>query len=269
MEVLSSDMGDAAAKPFFPGAVDYDSRISTNYPASRALSAETATTWCAAVEPFVRASRLLILLDLGCGTGRFSALFAERFPVRVVGLDPSRGMLNAAAGTPKNLAYAAARGESLPLRDRSCDVVWLSHVIHHVPDPETCARELRRVIKPDGRVLIRGTFGDRTDGFATLFRFFPRAQEVAAQFPTLEQIAGYFARAGFAVESLRRVQQETCRSLREFAGRTRLRADSTLALLSDCEFERCQRALESAAEREAQPTPVVETLDFLVLRGSS
>ena len=49
----------------------------------------------------------------------------------------------------------------------------------------------------------------------------------------------------FSLESAQRVRQKTCESLREFAARTKLRADSTLILLPDLEFEACQTALES------------------------
>jgi ubiquinone/menaquinone biosynthesis C-methylase UbiE len=254
-------MRRADTQRFFAGAVHYDGCISTGYQAGRALSAETTDIWCAVLEPLLAPFRQLTLLDPGCGTGRSST---------VTGVEPSRQMLRVAAADspPPNVSYASGRAECLPLQDCSCDVAWLSHVIHHIPDLETCAQELRRVLPVEGRVLIRGTFGDRTDGFPTLFHFFPGAQGITAEFPTVGQITARFDGAGFAVETLRRIQQKTCEGLRELASRTRLRADSTLALLPDVEFQRCQYAVECAAEQEAEPTPVLETLDFLVLRRS-
>jgi hypothetical protein len=77
-----------------------------------------------------------------------------------------------------------------------------------------------------------------------------------------------FRRAGFTVESLERIKQKTCGSLGEFAGRTRLRADSTLVLLPDREFEGGQATLEEAACREDKPSAVIETLDLLILRAA-
>jgi hypothetical protein len=53
------------------------------------------------------------------------------------------------------------------------------------------------------------------------------------------------------------------------AARTRLRADTTLALLTDEEFWRRQAALEDAAAREIEARPVIDTLDLLVLRKKS
>lgn len=255
-------------KAFRPGSVDYDSDIARNYPVARAFSAEAAGTWAAVLRRFIPRSRPATVLDLGCGTGRFSGLFAERFQARVIGLDPAFAMLEAAKrGTAReNLFYAVARGEHLPLADASCDLAWLSQVIQHIAGREVCARELRRVVRRGGYVLVRGAFGDRLEGFPDFFRFFPGARAIAAQFPTLDQVMASFRSAGFSAEGLQTIPQKTCDSLAELAGRTRLRADSTLLLLPLAEFESCQAALEQAARREAPPLPVIETIDLLVLK---
>ena len=256
-----------ADKTFQPGSVDYDGAIAASYSAARSYSAETADLWTAAVEPFMTQAGAATVLDLGCGTGRFANLFSERFQARVIGLDPAVAMLRAAtkAAERANLFYAVARGEQIPLRDASCDLAWLSQVIHHIMDRKACARELRRVLKPGGYVLIRGAFADRLDAFPTLLRFFPGTREFMLQFPTVEQVLADFRYAGFFLEKAERVRQKTCDNLAEFAERTRLRADSTLSLLADEEFEQCQSALEQAA-REEPPEPVVEIIELLALR---
>jgi len=257
-----------AQETFQSGLIDYNAGIAVGYPAARTLSAETAATWTAILAQFVPTSYLATVLDLGCGTGRFSALFAERFAAFVIGLDPSVDMLQAArhGAARDNLLYAAARAESLPLADSSCDLAWLSQVIHHIADREACARELRRVVRPGGHVLIRGAFGDRLDGYPAFLRFFPETYAIMKRFPTLDQVSAVFRGAGFAAEGVRTVPQKTCANLAEFAARTSLRADSTLALLPDAEFEKCQAALECAA-REEPPTPVIETIDLLIFRA--
>jgi SAM-dependent methyltransferase len=257
-----------AEKAFKPGSINYGAAVASSYPAARAFSPETAATWTAIVAPFVAHSRPSTVLDLGCGTGRFSALFAGRFDSRVIGLDPAFEMLRATGrdGPQDNLFYAVARGECLPLSDSSCDLAWLSQVIHHIADREACACELRRVLKRGGHVLIRGAFGDRLDGFPDLFRFFPGARTLLTSFPTLDEVTASFRSAGFSIENLQAIPQKTCNNLAEFAARTRLRADSTLLLLPDAEFESCQAALESAAREEAV-APVIEVLDLLVLQA--
>lgn len=254
---------------FSPGAIDYDGPMSANFRAGRALASETTRTWLSAAASFIENARTRAILDLGAGTGRFSGILAERFQARVIALEPARGMLAAAAAAPRSprVDFVAGTAEQLPLRDKSCGVAWLSQVYHHVRDHRACARELHRVLEPSGRVLIRGTFGDRLDGFPTLFRFFPGTRRVCEGLPATGRAKTIFETAGFTLEADKRIQQQTCTGLGEFAERTRLRADTALALISDEEFTRGMAALEAAAATEREPTPVLETLDLLVFRA--
>jgi SAM-dependent methyltransferase len=257
-------------KVFEPGAVTYEGDLSSNYPMARMLSTETAGTWSGVLRPFLTTFYRPTVLDLGCGTGRFSTLISDRFGATVVGIDPSIAMLQTAVRNSEagKAQYAAAQAEWLPLAESSCDVALISQAVHHIRDRKACAAELHRVLRSNGVALIRGTFGDRLDGFPTLFKFFPGARQLTARFPTVGDISAVFEAEGFSLESTQRIQQKTCHSLREFATRTKLRADSTLVLLPDSEFEACQIALEEAASSERVPSPVIETIELLVLRPS-
>lgn len=86
--------------------------------------------------------------------------------------------------------------ESLPLRAASCAAAWLSTVIHHIADLDAAARELRRVLRGDGPVLVRSAFPGREHGI-TLFRFFPGARRALARFPSVARVGEAFAAAGF------------------------------------------------------------------------
>lgn len=240
--------------------------MASHYPMGRALSAHSAETWRTTIAPFLPAASGLTILDLGSGTGRFSAFLADSCRARVVGVEPARGMrrLAARAPHPATVAFVAGTAEAIPLRDESCDVAWLSQMFHHVRDRAACAGELRRVVRVAGRVLVRGTFAGSQDGFPTLLHFFPGVTEIFKDLPAVEGTVATFKAHGLHLSTHRRVEQQICGSLREFAERTRLRADSSLALLSDDEFETCQNALEEAATRESREVPVVEKLDLLV-----
>jgi ubiquinone/menaquinone biosynthesis C-methylase UbiE len=254
------------AKQFYPGVIDYNGRMSANYQSGRALSPETAGTWAAIVAPFLRQGTNTRILDLGAGTGRFSELFARVFEAQVVGVEPSTTMLAAADGSaqPKWLAYVAGSAEAIPLVDYSCDLAWLSQVWHHVRDHQACAHELHRIVLPGGHVLVRGTFGDQLDGFPTLFHFWPAARDICQQLPTIQHTVAVFEANGFVLTEHRRVDQTTAASLREFADRTRFRADSALALISDSAFLEGQEAIEMAAAHEHVPASVVEKIELLV-----
>ena len=261
----------AGTTAFSPGVIDYDGRMSANYPSGRALSREVASTWCAILEPFLQHVGRSRIVDVGAGTGRFATVFARSFEVEVIGVEPSRGMLTAVAVGPKatNLAYVAGRAERIPLGDKSCDLAWLSHVWHHIHDRYGCARELRRILRPACHVLVRGTFGDRLDGFPTLFHYWPATRDVCQQLPTVSQTVEVFEANGFVLAEHRRVQQTTSASLAEFAARTRWRADTALALISDSEFREGQDAIERAAADAQVPSPVIEGIELLVFRENS
>ena len=259
------------AKQFFPGVIDYSGRMSATYQSGRALSPEAADTWAAIVAPFVRQGTNTRILDLGAGTGRFSVLFARVFEAHVVGVEPSTAMLAATddSAQPKRLTYVAGSAEAIPLRDQSCDLAWLSHVWHHIRDHHACAHELHRIVSPGSHVLVRGTFGDQLNGFPTLFRFWPAAREICQQLPTIQHTVVVFEANGFVLTEHRQVNQTTAASLREFAERTRFRADTALALISDSAFLQGQAAIEMAAAHEHVPSPVVEGIELLVFRNNS
>jgi SAM-dependent methyltransferase len=254
-----------AANCFCPGGIDYEGPMARDFNAGRALSSHAATVWRSAMEPYLGSAT--DILDVGAGTGRFSVLLAQWFSARIIGIEPARGMWSIAAekGRHPNVSYVAGRGEQLPLKENSFTAGLLSNVYHHIADRASCAKELYRVLRPGGWVLMRGAFAGRI-GEITLFDYFPEAKAVCEQFPTLNETVENFSASGFEFETIRSVVQQTCSSLKEFAARTRLRADTTLILLTDEQFWRRQAALESAAEREINPKPVIDTLDLLVLR---
>jgi ubiquinone/menaquinone biosynthesis C-methylase UbiE len=250
---------------FVPGAVDYEGAMSRDFNAGRALSPDSLNVWRTALEPYLAdAGRIF---DVGSGTGRFAVLIAEWFGAVVIGVEPARGMRDVAVAFARHpkVSYLGGRAEQLPLRSESSAVALLSNVYHHLVDRDTSVRELQRVLQTNGRALIRGAFADRL-GEITLFDHFPEAKAVCEQFPTLEETVEAFTGSGFEFETVNRVVQRTCESLKELAARTRLRADTTLALMTDESFARRQAALEEAAALEKEATPVVDTLDLLVLR---
>jgi SAM-dependent methyltransferase len=82
------------------------------------------------------------VLDVGCGDRPYEALLAGA--ATVVGFD--------VPGNP----YADVHGsiDAIPVEDASFDVVLCLQVLEHVPEPAAAVRELRRVVKPGGRVLL-------------------------------------------------------------------------------------------------------------------
>jgi len=100
-------------------------------------------------------------LDLGSGAGMDAFLAARRVgPTgRVIGVDMTPAMLdkaraNAAAAGVTQVEFRAGRLEALPVADASVDAVTSNCVINLVPDKAQVFREIARVLRPRGRVVI-------------------------------------------------------------------------------------------------------------------
>lgn len=121
------------------------------------------------------------VLDVGCGTGTL-AVAAKRSvgaSGRVTGIDASPEMIERATRKARragaDVAFRLAVVESLPFPDASFDVVLSTLMMHHLPRAtrENAAREIRRVLKPNGRVLVVD-FGTLASGKRGLLAHFHR-----------------------------------------------------------------------------------------------
>lgn len=92
-------------------------------------------------------------LDAGCGDGRYLAALADELPARRAGCDLSERILETARARVE-ADYRQASLESLPWADGAFDLVLCTQVIEHVPDAARAARELHRVLRPGGTLVI-------------------------------------------------------------------------------------------------------------------
>lgn len=93
--------------------------------------------------------------DVGCGNGAYLAELARRGHAGpVIGLDLSAGMLRAARTRAPAASLAVADAAALPVRDHASDLTLAMHMLYHVPQPEVAVRELRRITRPGGQVLV-------------------------------------------------------------------------------------------------------------------
>jgi SAM-dependent methyltransferase len=92
-------------------------------------------------------------LDVGCGSGAFSALVAQRCAAAEIdGVDPSEAQLAFARARPIACPAQFRLGDAmaLPLADRSVDAAVMALVIFFVPDPKKGVAEMARVVRPGG-----------------------------------------------------------------------------------------------------------------------
>jgi len=98
-----------------------------------------------------------VVLDVGCRDGRHSVELVRRSGCRVIGVELVRANLDRrdrSAEVEPLPAYVQGRIEDLPLPDASVDLVWARDMLIHVPDLARAFQECRRVLRPDGTMLV-------------------------------------------------------------------------------------------------------------------
>lgn len=117
------------------------------------LSMGQARLWRRAVTRAVAPRPGLRVLDLGAGTGTSSEPLADA-GADVVPADFSEGMLAEGRRRRPDLPFTRADAMDLPFEDASFDVVTISFALRNVADPAVALREMARVTRPGGRLVL-------------------------------------------------------------------------------------------------------------------
>ncbi|MEV6686381.1 class I SAM-dependent methyltransferase [Streptomyces sp. NPDC051130] len=189
MERIASHIQDAATVPFMEACalpVDEVAEIDERYHDAEADTYDAysdiprireAEKW---IVPWIRdAARPGLIIDLGTGTGRVAAQIQG--PSRqVIAVDRSKHMLAAAQRRldPSCSVVLRADARDLPLHDASVDTVICSGVLHHIPSWPDVVREMGRILKPQGVLIVRE----------------PNADYPAGLFEPLESLLSWVAR---------------------------------------------------------------------------
>ena len=250
--------------------ISYDDQTAAAYKAVREVPRDGLGAWREAVRRHLRPSPRMTVVDIGAWTGAFAAAFSDWFGLAIVAVEPTAAMRAQIPRRP-GIRVVDGHASAVPRPDHSADGVWLSLVIHHIPDLEAAACEIRRVLRPGTPVLIRQGFPGRADTTHTFpWEFFPEIARSVNTYPSVEQVCQAFATAGFRRDALEQVP-ETLTSLAEFLDQAdNFRwADTNMRALTEEEFlrgkEQLRRAVQDAGRTGRRETRT-NWLDLLVLR---
>jgi ubiquinone/menaquinone biosynthesis C-methylase UbiE len=172
--------------------IDYDVEQYQHYARGRALSSRQMQLWISGFAGMLPRRRPLAGLDVGSGTGRFTPALAQAFGP-VAGIEPSARMREIAQeqASHAGVRYVAGSAEHMPVPSGSADYALMFLSWHHVQDKPRAARELARVVRPGGRLLLRSQFSDHMPRLWWL-EYFPRGHEVdASMYQRLDESSAY------------------------------------------------------------------------------
>jgi len=100
-----------------------------------------------------------IVLDIGAGGGGKSTFYALNDAKKVIGIDIEKGFIKQAKAfafskNAKNVEFILANAEKMPFSDNSIGICIMNDVFEHLPNPEVTLKEVARVLKPNGKVLV-------------------------------------------------------------------------------------------------------------------
>jgi ubiquinone/menaquinone biosynthesis C-methylase UbiE len=175
-----------------PRSIDYD-RVSRVYDNLRSGNPEIVSEILAGAGLAPRS----LVLDVGCGTANNTLLLAQASDCTTVGVDLSMGMLLQAIGKSRALQFVHAPAEVLPFRSDIFALVFMTEVIHHLPDMDSAVASLIQVMRPDGWVSIVTQSHHQIDQRVTS-RFFPASAAVDKQrYPDIAEVEATLRRHGF------------------------------------------------------------------------
>ncbi|MDX6383280.1 MAG: hypothetical protein QOK48_853 [Blastocatellia bacterium] len=248
--------------------MDYDATdIASTYDRGRDHGPAFLDLWMNVVASYVKDQDIKTILDLGCGTGRFTEALRARFDAKVVGIDPSEKMLAQARSKQPDgrIQYEHGKAESIRLPDNSVDLIFMSMIFHHFEDPALAARECCRVLRDGCTAFMRGGTRERISSYPYV-DFFPASRPILEEvLPSTAFVREVFEAGGFHTVSLELVTQEIAPSYAAYAEKLAAGADSVLASLDPRDFDAGMRALRAhAAQGESEP--VFEPIDVFVFR---
>jgi ubiquinone/menaquinone biosynthesis C-methylase UbiE len=249
---------------------EYDrTSIPASYDSGRDHGPAVLRLWMDAVAAHLDSVTPARILDLGCGTGRFSDALSVHFHAEVIGVDPSRKMLAQARQkrTEGVVHYEVGSAEAIPVKAQSVDLIFMSMSYHHFSDPLAAALECRRVLRNEGFVFVRTGSREQIESYP-YYPFFPETHTILREvLPTSSEMRNVFEDAGFRFVAHDIITQTIAPSWQVYADKLATGADSVLARLSEQDFERGIAAVRRH-NADDPDHPITEPIDLLVFRSS-
>ncbi|WP_267523701.1 bifunctional demethylmenaquinone methyltransferase/2-methoxy-6-polyprenyl-1,4-benzoquinol methylase UbiE [Campylobacter sp. MG1] len=124
------------------------------------------------IKEYLNFNNELKVVDVACGTGDMCYLLKEISNAKVIGVDPSVGMLDIAKKRFNDVEFKVGYANKLPFEDCSIDLITISYGFRNVVEKDEALKEFYRVLKPNANLLILEFFRRENNGFIAKCRDF-------------------------------------------------------------------------------------------------
>ena len=248
--------------------MDYDlTDIPDGYDRARDHGPEHINLWMNEIESILAGKNINGIVDLGCGTGRFSEGLASKFDTKVIGIDPSIKMLEQALAKSRDdrVQYMNGDSESIPLPSRVVDMIFMSMSFHHFSNPGASILECRRVLREQGVVVLRTGTIEQISLYPYI-PFFPSSGSILEEILlNLKDTQSVFESSGFRMIGSKVIAQTIAPDWESYADKVAAGGDSVLAKLSTEEFNSGLEAIRAYA-LDSKSIAVVEPIDLFLFQ---
>jgi ubiquinone/menaquinone biosynthesis C-methylase UbiE len=187
-----------------------------------------------------------LVLDVGCGTGNNTLLFAEATHAKVTGLDISYGMLEKAKKKAEWIQLVQGIAGSLPFSNEVFQFAFMTEVLHHLPDISQALSEIFRVLELGGSICIVTQSHKQIDCRMTS-RFFPASARVDKErYPDIDVIEENLTKTGFRGIVFKEYQFQPTRLGKDYLETVTNRGYSMLHKIGKDEYDRGLEDLRTA-----------------------
>lgn len=177
------------------------------------------------------------ILDFGCGTGNYADKLQRVTGAKIFGVEPSDGMRDNAKAKNSNIKIFKGNHEKIPFENSFFDFIYMTDVIHHVPDIEIMFNEFKRVLKIDGKVCV-ATQSHKQIENRFYVKYFPSTAKVDKErYPDIKEIILTGQKEGLEyIKSVIYGDDEPVRVGQEFVKLVEKKGYSMLHLIEDDEY---------------------------------
>lgn len=137
------------------------------------------------------------ILDVGTGRGGFIHVLKNTFPhAKIIGVDPHLKSLEAARKNYPDLTFSEMEAEKLDFYDNSFDVVSISMALHHLPKIKKGLKEIKRVVRPEGYIIVNETISDNLNSAQEVHKMFHHFRS------QIDRLTGKFHRKTFTKDAI-------------------------------------------------------------------